>query len=174
MSRAPSRYRDRRRRSGRALGRARRMRSPWRRGRPGGICNNHHHQRAAAVWGGVGWGRADLIQSEAMAEADMMPQFSLWLTSDALVRPLRTSSGVEKGIPSGPSARLGVRRGMQQAAVQVRSGGADRCRCWTPGQESGLRRAYRPHAWRCGPGDVPWWGGVGTVRPGWEVAVENR
>ena len=124
MSRAPSRYRDRRRRSGRALGRARRMRSPWRRGRPGGICNNHHHQRAAAVWGGVGWGRADLIQSEAMAEADMMPQFSLWLTSDALVRPLRTSSGVEKGIPSGPSARLGVRRGVQQAAVQVRSGGA--------------------------------------------------
>ena len=58
-----------------------------------------------------GVGRADLIQSEAMAEADMMPQLSLWLTSDALVRPLRTSSGVEKGIPSGPSTRFGVRRG---------------------------------------------------------------
>ena len=55
-----------------------------------------------------------MIQSEAMAEADMMPQLSLWLTSDALVRPLRTSSGVEKGIPSGPSTRfeqVGVRRG---------------------------------------------------------------
>ena len=55
-----------------------------------------------------------MIQSEAMAEADMMPQLSLWLTSDALVRPLRTSSGVEKGIPSGPSTRFGVRRGIWQ------------------------------------------------------------
>ena len=75
-----------------------------------------------------------MIQSEAMAEADMMPQLSLWLTSDALVRPLRTSSGVEKGIPSGPSTRFGVRRGDLAGAARVLTGavvgrGARRVAC---------------------------------------------
>eukprot|EP01045_Picozoa_sp_COSAG04_P038659 COSAG04_NODE_10463_length_775_cov_1.146450_1_plen_101_part_10 len=64
-----------------------------------------------------------MIQSEAMAEAEMMPQLSLWLTSDALVRPLRTSSGVEKGIPSGPSTRFGVRRRGEGGVVHHRDQG---------------------------------------------------
>ena len=123
-----------------------------------------------------------MIQSEAMAEADMMPQFSLWLTSDALVRPLRTSSGVEKGIPSGPSARLGVRRGVQQAAVQVRSGGAGGGR-GGQGVLTGAVVGRRARRVACDGhtghmrGDAvqaTFHGGVGTVRPGWEVAVENR
>ena len=43
-----------------------------------------------------------LIQSDAIADAEMMPQFSLWLTLSAVVRPLRMSSGVANGRPSGP------------------------------------------------------------------------